>query len=227
MPALAMHTTMMKPEELREFQADFKTVKNSRASAILYLDHEAAHIASGAGMKKTWRAAVDCGKALKRMHDNESWRDSYPSWIALLRVVPISKSYAHRLMSCAEILDTIPKASIGKIQTPLSIRNIEALGEATPEQQQETLEQAAKIGKDPAFAALVEVLDDMPQGGEIKQGEAPKKEAGVAWVKRIVTSLKKWFETRGMAEEMEGVFSELNRHVSTAEAAELAGAAPK
>ena len=200
--APVLYRQMTSPETLREFQKDFDIAKEAIGTAQRYLQFEADHAASSAGMKRTFKAAVECGAALKRMHDSESYRDAYDSWDALCRALRIGRQYSYQLIACADKLAKLPPATIGKISAPLSFKQLDTLAEATPEQQEETLDRAAAGDPIAAFAELRDALAAEPEA-DLEEAEAPRvaKNTGLSWVQRQTTSLRKWFDERGMGEE--------------------------
>ncbi len=220
--ASALHRTMTSPAALQEFRADFETVRAARATALMYTRFEDQHSQAGKGMKRTWKAALECGQALKRMHTSESYRDSYGSWTELCRALKVSREVSYRLMSYSEALTGLTPDSVANLP-PMSGRRLTVFARATPEQKEEVVNESATTGDaDAAFTKLRERLRAAP-AQPLQEAEAPKQvndeKNGLAWVKRMTTSLQRWFETRGLDAEAKAHLESL---IQLAESVEVA-----
>ena len=182
--------TMANPAALKQFQADFEIARSAAGSAMSYLRFEDQHAASGAGMKRTWRAAVDCGAALKRMHEAKAYEDcGYADWTAVCRALKINRTVSYRLMAAAETLAGVNPSTIGKLSAPLSLRSIEDLAKLEPDEREQLLESAAE---DPA------ILADIRKG--MAETEAPKHTRANG-IEYLLQQALRWFEVRGVAEQ--------------------------
>lgn len=196
---------MLAPQLLKQFKEDFEVARSACRTAATYIEAEDSHAVSGATMRRTSKAAVECGAALKRMHDTESYLDNYASWTALCRALNISKRHSYRLMSCAEALSKVPPQSIGKISTPLSI-----VPEGIEDDDPPPAQTPASPATDP-FAKLRETLQATPRQ-EIDEAEVPATrtvEHDLSWAKRQAACLLKWFDARSLREAAEPHISAL------------------
>lgn len=188
---------MMTPAELKAFQADCAIVRESLAPAMTYLDAEEQLADAAETIRQRWKAAFDCGAALKRIHDTRSYRDSYETWTAFMRGMRLTRTHCYRLMKCSEILGALPRYLIGKIEMPLSLNFVEKLGELDPADQLTVMEEAATIDGSDA-AALERLRGTLQSLREHTDDAKPEpKVRDLQWARKHTTSLQKWFAERG------------------------------
>lgn len=193
---------MLAPMKLKEFREDFEVARSSCVTANQYLEAEDEHAKSGAQMRRTSKAAMECGTALKRMHDSKSYLETYDNWTQLCRALPkMSRSNSYRLMSLAEKLSKVPLSSIGKVGTPLSV--ISADQDDEPDEPIVPINTPSSAPPASPFARLRETLQAAP-AEVVDEAEAPKQgkvDHDAAWVKQRTTELARWFEKRDLAED--------------------------
>jgi hypothetical protein len=193
---------MVTPAALKRFRRNFDTAKRGAAAALENLAAEDKHREASEEMRRTRLATMEVAEALLEMHESEDYRhDGFKDWSALCRGVKIPRERSYRLLAMARAARTLPEGA-----GELSYRKLLLLGEASPEQREETLAAAAETGdEDAAFDALKAVLRGASVDA-LEAPEAPKADPAVAaggdlpWVRRTTTSLLNFFERRGKAE---------------------------
>jgi hypothetical protein len=139
----ATATKMMTPAELRQFRADVATVQSSLDSTLTYLAAEERLAEAAETMRTRWQCVLECGTALRRIHETRSYRDAHKDWTAFCRELKLSTKHSYRIMKCTEILATIPEDLVGKIDMPLSFRLVADLGKLDEEERVAMLSLAA------------------------------------------------------------------------------------
>lgn len=215
MNGISTARTMLHPEKIREFKADVETIRSRRATAMQHLHHKEQLAQAEKGAAETALAAVECGRALKRVYDSKSWEDSFTSWSDFLRDLNIPRVKSYHLMACAEAFDGVPIETIENIQQPLGQRRLAILAEAEPEEREEVLEHAASaspVETDAAFARLKQKLTAAPAPVKFEEPEAPKqsqRENDFAWATRQATTWQNWFDRHGLGERARPMLAEL------------------
>ncbi|MFI5113517.1 MAG: hypothetical protein ACHP7J_00130 [Terriglobales bacterium] len=198
---------MLPPATIKSFNDDFELARRSYATASVYLQFEDQLQEAADGLKRTWLAAMECGAALKRIRDSKSYQENFLNWKDVYEDLHISRQHAERLMACSVILSELPKELIGRIDMPLSFRQMEVLGEASDEQRAEVLE---KVAAEPSaahdeFSKLREALRGTAQASKASKNapkvieaiaEPQKKERGVEWARKQAQGLLSWFIDR-------------------------------
>lgn len=188
---------MMSPPELKEFHADVATIEASLGSALVYLGAENRFAEAGEELQTRWLDVAECGAALKRIRDTESYRDSHDSWTSFCRTVKsegraVSRTHLGRLIKCSEILATISPALIGKIGMPLSFRLVDELGEIDEDER----EAIGDLDDDAACKRLNATLEAMREK-KATEPDAPKPPPDMEWVKKKMSPIVRLFHDLG------------------------------
>lgn len=197
---------MLSPKLLKEFQQDYETVRAGVNTALLSIEAEQKLLEAKDAIRKTRLTRLEVGRALKRMHDTESWRDKFETWGALCRNLKLRENVAHRLMSTAEVHDDLPAEEVAKIPGGLSQRKLQTLAKADPEQRAATIKLAAdavdEADVNDAFAELTESLNTAPLA-EVNDEVAaqPKNVNKISAVKRHVSIVTTLLKGLGLEEE--------------------------
>ena len=197
--AIRLHT----PAERKRFHAEFEIARAGMSMARLGLKAlEDAKLAA-ATEKRTRRARLDVGRALAWMHSTNAWQEDYKSWAELCRALGVARDESYKLMNAVAVVDSLPVDVVVKLPEDLSQRQIRALKVVDQPARDATVREAAETGNmNDAFRKLREGLEASP-AAEIDDEEPaqPKASNGLAWVKRLVTSLFRWFDARGLGAE--------------------------
>lgn len=208
-PAPDKPIKMMTPAELKQFQADFETIRSSLPSAQTYLAAEEQLAENADVLRQRWKSVQNCGEAIKRVHDTESYRDAYRDFASFCRAIKVSRRHAYRLMKCAEIFQQIPLHLIGNVGQPLSFRLLDNIADIADDEL-EAISEEATTNSDSALERLRETLQATPRRAEGNgAGGGRTAPRNFTWVNKHTTSLQKWFAERGADDRVAALIRQL------------------
>lgn len=169
---------MATPAELRQFAADFEIARKTSDVAVSYLKFAEAAAAAVEGIRRTRQVALECGQALKRMHDSESFLDTYGNWKNLCRALPMPRSTSYRLMTLVDA----PAPVLGEIPAAPPVFPLD--DDDPPESDHPD-----------RFDGLRKTLAEMAEND--KPARAPQD---ATWVEKRTIKLANWFQKKALAE---------------------------
>jgi hypothetical protein len=178
------------PAEFREFAADERAARQYVTTAKDFMTNEDAMAKAQAGMKRSWDAARELGKILKRMYDGGVYLHVHGNWTKCCRELGVTRQNSHRLMSYA---DREPQSFARiKIHTTAPEDDPEADLPDDPALDPESMP-VDGLGEalDQRAAASAGTLDDT--------GAAPPKVRDAAWLERQLAPAREWLRERQLA----------------------------
>src|SRR5438128_181628 len=144
---------MMTPKLLREFKEDFEKARAGMATALLNLKAQKDLKRAKDSLQRTRLARLDVGRALLRMHETQSFRDSFKNWASVCRALRCGREESYELMNGAEVHDGLKPEDRDRIPI-LSIRQLKTLAKAEPDERDAVVHEAAETGSTDPIAEL-------------------------------------------------------------------------
>ena len=220
---------MADPRLIRQFGKDFQTVREAMPRALRYLGAERQRQDALRTIKACRLAAVECGRALKRMHETQSYLDSYANWTSVCRALNLQPRDSYYLMDRADLIESIEGTGLAKQGGP-SRRQSRVLAAIVPEDRAELVRQAEATG-DTSPGSLKEwaqSLGSRARSAGRTEAEAPREKRARAsgemqHIKRCISSA---LATKVPEDAPPSMVEELRGHLQkAAEAAERISAA--
>ena len=203
---------MVGAELLKQFAKGYDIIQAGLATALRGVEALDAIRLNQVTEKRTRKIRLAVGVELVRIHQTGSWRDRYKSWTLFCRSFNnprLPRKISYVLMDEAAIHSKLDPEFLKLFPDGFTQREFQVLGQAEPEERDEAIEDAVATGDAAApMSKLRESLRAAPVA-EVDVGVAPKKpkENGVAYIKRVTTSLTNHFLADGNLEEAQQYFN--------------------